>query len=463
MVRVKYSFGLLSLVLLLWLGAGPPASSILGNPPGCCGGTAAPVPLGHAPPTIAPGAPLAVVPAEPVDPPPPAISVRVRVPACILPGKEVEYRIFVENCSAGDAHHVVLRNPLPANVRFVRASPEPNVTDPAPQWNLGTMRGGAKCEFSLILRPINNEDIQNCTRISYEHGQCVTTRVAAAPPPGAIEPPVIDPGKKLPVEPPPGAKPKLSISAQGPAKQYKNRAARYFLSVTNTGDAPATNLLVTFTLAQKSQFVKASDNGEFLAGKVAWVLGTLKPGENRAVAVEVRSTAAGELCHKAAALADRGVSDQTEVCTTFEGFSALLLEMVDRDDPIEVGGQTSYPILIKNEGDAPLTNIRIRAIIPDGMILTRAKGPTDHRVGERLPRGQVLEFEPLAKLDGGEKQTYEVFVQSNRPGDLRFRVEVNADQLKAGPVIEEESTRVYEENGGPRKGPVIRDVGRKKN
>jgi uncharacterized repeat protein (TIGR01451 family) len=326
------------------------------------------------------------------------------------------------------------------------------------------MRGGAKCEISLIVRPINHEDIQNCTRISYEHGQCVTTRVAAAAPAG--EPPVIDPGKKLPVEPPfpfpPGAKAKLTITAQGPAKQYVNLRARYFLNVTNTGDAPATNLLVTFTLADKAQFVMASDKGEFLAGKVAWVLGTLRPGESRTVAVEVRATATGELCHKAAALADRGISDQTEVCTAFAGFSGLLLEMVDRDDPIEVGGQTSYPINIKNQGEAPLTNLRIRAIIPDGMMLRRAAGPTDHRVGERLPRGQVLQFEPLAKLEPGESKTYEVFVQSNRPGDLRFRVEVNADQLKSGPVIEEESTRVYEENGGPRKGPLIRDVGRRK-
>jgi hypothetical protein len=39
---------------------------------------------------------------------------------------------------------------------------------------------------------------------------------------------------------------------------------------------------------------------------------------------------------------------------------------------------------------------------------------------------------------------YEIFVRALRTGDVRFKVEVTADQLKAGgPVHEEESTTIY--------------------
>src|SRR6266446_327028 len=55
------------------------------------------------------------------DPPTPAVAVRVRVPASSAAGKELEYHILVENISQAAAHHVMVRNPLPSNARFVRA------------------------------------------------------------------------------------------------------------------------------------------------------------------------------------------------------------------------------------------------------------------------------------------------------------------------------------------------------
>src|SRR5262245_20168405 len=52
----------------------------------------------------------------PLDPPAPMVTLKVRVPVCAVPGKELEYRYFIENNSPADAHHVIVKNPLPANV-----------------------------------------------------------------------------------------------------------------------------------------------------------------------------------------------------------------------------------------------------------------------------------------------------------------------------------------------------------
>src|SRR5262249_22813552 len=87
------------------------------------------------PPPPRPPVPLPPPPPPcPPDPPPPVVTVKVRVPACAVLTEELEYRICIENCSPSAAHHVVIRNPLPANARFVRANPQPNETKPELLW-----------------------------------------------------------------------------------------------------------------------------------------------------------------------------------------------------------------------------------------------------------------------------------------------------------------------------------------
>src|SRR3954468_15637336 len=60
-----------------------------------------------------PIAPPLLVPRDdclPRDPPPPTLKIKVRVPACSAPGRTLEYRICIENCSPAEAHHVVVKD-----------------------------------------------------------------------------------------------------------------------------------------------------------------------------------------------------------------------------------------------------------------------------------------------------------------------------------------------------------------
>jgi uncharacterized repeat protein (TIGR01451 family) len=320
-------------------------------------------------------------------------------------------------------------------------------------------------EIVLVLRPTSDEDVQNCARVQFEHGQCVTTRVSRAPAgadegmpgmaPGTTPMPPADGGLPPGVQPiPPEVKPlpgeaKLKIAISGPREQYLNYSARYEITVTNPGSGAATNVLVNGELPEGTKFVDASTGGKFLANQVAWLLGTLEAGASRAVSLTLRSDTVGEKCVRATVLADQGLRDQAEYCTLFKGASALQLEMVDRQDPIEEGGETSYPILLRNQGQTPITNIRIKAFVPEGMQLVRAKGPTDHKLAE----GQALEFEPLT-LSAGAQAAYEVYTRALPLGDLRvrdvrFRVQLRADQLEGGVVEEQEQTTIIPRESAP--------------
>lgn len=402
--------------------------------------------------------PLPALPC-PQDPPAPLVKLKVRVPATAPEGKELHYRICVENCSPGAAHHVLIRNPLPANAKFVHANPAPTQAGKELLWKLGTMHGGEVRVIELVLAPTGSGDVHNCTRVQFEYGQCVTTRQAKiAPdgiPPDQLPPDKLPPDKSPPDKLPPDKKPpkeeagKLIMSMSGPKQQAINVPAHYFITVANAGKAAATNVMVSSVIPEGMKFVRAEQGGKLAGNQVAWLLGTLEPGAAKTVELFLQTNAAGEVCLKARALADKGLSAEAEFCTTFGGASALGLEMIDRQDPVKLGDDTSYSILVTNQGKVPITNLRIKAFLPEGLVLVRAKGPADpHKdLGAKTPDGQPLDFDPLPSLAPGASVEYEVFVAAAQVGDIRFKVEMTADQLPSGPVFETESTHVYSEEG----------------
>jgi uncharacterized repeat protein (TIGR01451 family) len=412
------------------------------------------LPLPPAPPLTVP-----VPPAPdclPKDPPPPVVKVNVRVPACSAPGKAIEYHICVENCSTAEAHHVLLKNPLPANAKFVRADPEPTKVGPELQWDLGTVGGGACREVVLVLQPTNAEDVKNCTRVQFEHGQCVTTRQAGhAPalpvPPGAAPPGVMPPAvSEVPVTPktkePPVVAPRLSLTVEGHKRQYVNLPSHYFLTVTNTGKTRATNVLASCVIPGDLKFERAAPNYTYVAGQVAWVVGDLDPGAQQTLELVLRAQAEGRTCIRPVVRADGGVSLQGEACTDFVGVSALHVGVSDRIDPVVVGGRTSYPIVIRNQGSAAVTNLKVKALIPPALQLVDVKGPTGYTVSDRTPEGQWVEMAALGKLAAMASEVYEVYVEARQAAATRLHVQVTADQLERGPVIEEESTTLFQDD-----------------
>ncbi|MBX9677955.1 MAG: DUF11 domain-containing protein [Gemmataceae bacterium] len=396
------------------------------------------------------------------DPPIPMVKLRVKAPACSPMGKEIEYRVKVENCSQADAHHVIVKSALPVNVKLISASPIPHQKEPELQWHLGTLPAGGCHDIIVVLSPVGSWDVKNCFRVQFEYGQCVTTKLVGNPLPEGAKglPPEITPGGKTPntsPEPPFGKGPRLWIQINGPKQQYTNLAATYRIAVANKGNALAKNVLITAHLPKEAAFVAATENGRHLLDQVAWFVDEIQPNQIKTVEVSIKTKVAGAICIKATALGDENLRVEDEVCTAFQGVSALLMESVDRDDPIELGSGTSYPILLRNTGSAPVTNIQVRAFIPPELSLVRAAGPVDHQPQQATAKGQWILFKPLAFLEPDAKTAYEVFVKGERAGDARFHVEVLADQLDNNrPVIEEESTLVVNADELPKIRPLSR-------
>jgi len=128
---------------------------------------------------------------------------------------------------------------------------------------------------------------------------------------------------------------------------------------------------------------------------------------------------------------------------TAEGVAAVRFEVVDVEDPVEVGKEAVYEIRVTNQGTGPCTNIQIAAALAEGTEFAGASGGPNQQAQVRT-QGQAIVFDPIPSLGVKGDVTYRVRIKGLMPGDHRFRVQLTCDQLRT-PVIKEESTRFYKE------------------
>lgn len=234
-------------------------------------------------------------------------------------------------------------------------------------------------------------------------------------------------------------KPHLDVQLVGPGLRYLERKAIYAVRVTNPGDAPATNVTVSQIVPVGFKVLAASDGGrhDYSTRTVSWFLGEVGPAQTREVKLEVQAISPGDHKHRALAVGARGLRAESELNTKVEGLSAILVEMVDTEDPIEVGAETAYEIRITNTGSQTENNIKLVATVPDKMEFKAAQGPVRYRA-----EGRTIHFETLEKLAPRADAVFRINVKGTEAGIVRFKIQVTSASL-IEPVIKMEATRVY--------------------
>ena len=231
--------------------------------------------------------------------------------------------------------------------------------------------------------------------------------------------------------------PELTITKTGPNRQYIGRPVTYNITVTNVSDAPAKNTVVEDTLPAGVGSIKATSGAKLSGAKLIWEFDTLASNTSKNVSVSYTPTQAGTLTCSATATAYCADTVTASVSTLVTGIPAVLLEVADVEDPVRVGGSATYVITVVNQGSATATNIRIACILEDNVRYISSAGTTAGSI-----EGDMVKFLPLANLAPKAKAAWRVVVEAVRPGDVRFKVVMNTDQLTR-PVEESESTLLY--------------------
>jgi uncharacterized repeat protein (TIGR01451 family) len=233
--------------------------------------------------------------------------------------------------------------------------------------------------------------------------------------------------------------PTVQVAVEGPKLRYVERQANYVIRLENPGPAPINNVQVIENVPEGFKFIEATAGGDYdsEARQVAWFVGRLEPNATTTVEVKLIPAELGEHTVTTEVKADAGVSASAQTTTRVEGVSSVVLDVVDRDDPIEVAGETMYEIRVTNQGTKPAAGVQIAAAVPKEMEPLELEGPTDGAID-----GDKIVFEPLAELAAGTSETFRVRVKCNGEGKVRFRAYFRTEE-SANPVLEEELTHIY--------------------
>lgn len=230
---------------------------------------------------------------------------------------------------------------------------------------------------------------------------------------------------------------RLALTCNSPDRRLIGRAFSHEYTVTNTGDCPAENVTLTAAI-NGAQPTSISDGGVMQGSQIVWNLGTIPANGSRTVSINVNPSQPTTVTTRANVGGDCVNQASTECDTEVEGIPAVLLEVVDENDPVQVGEDEIYTITVTNQGSATDTNIVIVGQLENAVTFVSAAGATagTHQNGR-------ITFAPLASLPPKARASWQVRVRGVAAADSRFRVIMDTDQTTR-PIEETEATNIYE-------------------
>jgi uncharacterized repeat protein (TIGR01451 family) len=337
----------------------------------------------------------------------PKLAIRMTAPNQVMVGQEQRVKIELRNPGSGDATGVMLLENVPDSVK--------HAAGPALEFEIGTLKAGETRELELVLTAEKPGPVVNALTARADGNLQVQQQVEFE---------IIAPA--------------LQLSVEGPERRYLERPATYQVIIENPGTAPAHDIELVTKLPKGMQFIKANNMGEYDAAthSVYWSLAQLPEGEKGSVELVAMPIEPGDQTIAIEGKAQQGLADEVKREVRVEGLAAIMFEVRDAEDPIEVGGETTYEIRVVNQGSKAATNVQVFVNVPPGLEVISASGESEHEI-----TAGTIKFAPLPQLGAKTDTVYRVQVKGAQPGDQRIVVQVSTDENT--PIRREESTRVF--------------------
>jgi uncharacterized repeat protein (TIGR01451 family) len=346
----------------------------------------------------------------------PKLTASVTGPDSVLINDEAAFTIQVKNDGSGPATRVKIHVALPSGLRH-------------PQ-----QREGSPVEAELpILAPGETKSVVLRTKAVVPGPQtCVLTVMAdmcsaiTAQATATVQ------------------KPALEARLSGPGKAMVRGEPTFTLEVSNPGNATTPNVQAAVSFPEGLDFVSASDSGNYEPGSrtITWNLGSQPAGSKKALTFKLRAGFAGTIEVRAVAAApvkvdDKPLDTRCLAQLQVEGVPAVAFEVVNLDNPAEVGKEVTYEIRVVNQGTCPLANVKLLTALSEGLAVVSVTGPTKH-----TQSGQTVTFDAIPRLAVKADVVVRVKAKGMTAGDLRCKVQLSCDNLKQ-PLVKEESTVFY--------------------
>ncbi len=223
-----------------------------------------------------------------------------------------------------------------------------------------------------------------------------------------------------------------------PPESFLGKRASNKITITNTGDVALTKVAVAGSWSAGMRIISAEGSPSLADNKAVWNIASLAPGKSLSYGIVSVSKTPGKQCIDLTLTCAEGITKKASCCTEWKGFPAILLEVIDTNDPLLIDEETTYVIEVTNQGTALDRNIRIVAKFPAEITPLSTSGDTKGTIS-----GKNVSFAAYPILNPKDKIKFVIKAKGVKTGDSRLKVELSAESLGGRPVSEEESTHVY--------------------
>jgi uncharacterized repeat protein (TIGR01451 family) len=227
----------------------------------------------------------------------------------------------------------------------------------------------------------------------------------------------------------------IDIVKVGPKEVPIGKNADYQVTVSNTGDLPLTDVVVTDVAPSSTSIVSAS--GASVSGNQAvWRMRELAPGEKATFNITLTTCTPGCFTNKVSVTNCQNCNACTEYTTRWKGKPALNGCIQVSEDPICIGDPTSYSINVINQGSEADSNVKVVVRFPPEVTPRAVSGDTPGTIS-----GQTVTFAPVENMRSRQTLNYRVDAVGKSSGDARIILEISSDSIKT-PIVQQESTIV---------------------
>lgn len=219
--------------------------------------------------------------------------------------------------------------------------------------------------------------------------------------------------------------PQLQLQKFAPAEVQVGKPAVYRIAVRNVGPTPATGVEIRDTVPKGMRLLGTTPRAtRGVNGEIVWTLGTLKPGDEVNVELQLMPLVEGEVgstaaVHFAVEATARSVSTKPNLTIDVAGADQVL-----------IGDRLMLQINVSNTGSGAASGVVIEAHLPAG-VQHPAGADLEHEIGTLRPgETRRLELALAAVRPGPAIHLFGARGEGNLRAEARKQVEVTAPQLE---------------------------------
>lgn len=318
-------------------------------------------------------------------------------------GQPLTYQIRVTNLRSAPLTGIVLQQRVPGDFRLASESGDANGGDRHADINVGDLGPNQSKTVQVSGTPTRQGTVDTCLSARYNPPMlCSYVNIVA---------------------------PAISIVAEGPSRADVCQDLGYRYTVTNTGTGTAHHVVLEENLPQG---LVTRDGKQTVTADV----GDLAAGQSKSVSLNLRAQQPGSYTTQAVARSDdAGRAQAQQVATAVLAPRLSVTVAGPKEDYL---GQTlTYQVTVKNNGDAPAADTKVRlGATPGSVAFVSAQNADGSKLSEETPgSGQSL-----GTLAPGESRTVAINFKTQKEGDLTL--DATAEARCAQPVTTPVETRI---------------------